>query len=63
MQISLPFTTIRRLPFDLNIVGFSAVLFGLKVVLNHSTTGWSNVMGMQVGGELYHTDQGDRMNR
>ena len=51
MQISLPFTTIRRLPFDLNIVGFSAVLFGLKVVLNHSTTGWSNVMGIQVGGK------------
>ena len=45
--ISLPFTP-RRLTFDLNIVGFSAVLFGLKVVLNYSTTGWSSVMGIQV---------------
>ena len=39
----------RRLPYDLNVVGFSAVLFGLKVVLNQSGEGWSNIIGIPGG--------------
>ncbi|GAX82456.1 hypothetical protein CEUSTIGMA_g9883.t1 [Chlamydomonas eustigma] len=42
------FPEYRRLPVDLNVVGFSAVLFGLKVVLNHSSDGWSTLMGVSI---------------
>ena len=29
-------------------VGFSGVLFGLKVVLNHSSPGWSEIYGVRL---------------
>jgi rhomboid domain-containing protein 1 len=34
------------LPQSLCAVGFSAVLFGMKVVLNHNSPGWSNILGI-----------------
>ena len=36
----------RSLPQSLCAVGFSAVLFGMKVVLNHSSPGWSSIFGI-----------------
>ena len=36
------------LPFSHCAVGFSAVLFGMKVVLNHQSQGWSQIFGVPI---------------
>jgi hypothetical protein len=38
----------RRLPLDYCCAGFSAVLFALKVVLNHDSPAWESIMGVPI---------------
>lgn len=46
--LAATFPEYRRLPLDFRAVGFSAVLFGMKVVLNQHTEAWGSILGISM---------------